>query len=149
MTPFGNPPGRKTALVVSKPAAQGLDLRDLVGMLVGGGYTSLSDEDARNHFSKMQQIMGPAAANSMLVHILKQNQRPEFRNMKPEDRITNFYNIRSSHIPTDETLQSLKAIGTGPTSGYLQSSNLVNQRQQGNANENLLRAIQSGQIAVR
>lgn len=123
---------------------QTADLRDSVSLLVGGGYTSLSDPDARANYSRMVSIMGKERAQNMLTHIVLQNSRTGWDKMKPEERVGKFYDINSSHGPTDETIQQIKSFGSGPLAGYTDSINLINQHQQGNTDFERLAKTQTG-----
>lgn len=130
----GNP--AKGLVVMGKkgntPADETADLRDSINALVGGGYKTLSDEDARGNFVKLAGILGTKAAQNLFIHISQQNQRPGWNQMKPAERVSNFYNINSNNPDVNPILQRVKSFGTGPLSGYTDSVNLVNQNQQGN-----------------
>jgi len=108
------------------------DIRDNIGVLVGGGYTNLSDDTARANFNGLVRTLGLKKAQDLTTHILRQNQRPEFQSLKPVDRISRFYDIQSPHVPTNEILQNIKSLGTGPRAGYTDSISLDSQQQQGN-----------------
>ena len=142
---FANGGGGDNGVIYRRRLGGGMpeiDLRDSIAMLVAGGYKGLSDERSKAQFNRIANIVGPAAAQNIFIHIAKQNSRPEFQAMKPVDRVTNFYDIRSNHLPTDEIIQKVKALGTGPEAAYQQSSDLDNQRQQGFANAALLARVQ-------
>lgn len=135
MSSKGGEPGKGLLVSGSKPSGKAdtdADLRDSVAMLVGGGYTNLGDDQSRAHFNQMASTLGTKKAQDLLLHIFLQNQRPGFAQMKPAERLQRFYDIPSSNAPTQETLDKLKAFGSGPQAGYSDSINLTNQTQQGN-----------------
>lgn len=123
---------KKTGTKVRTPADNDADLRDSVSLLVGGGFTDLKDENARANFLRIRTILNDdQKAQNLLTHIFLQNQRPGWQQMKPEQRVSSFYDINSSDKGTSELLQKIKSFGTGPVSGYTDSVNEVNQQQQG------------------
>jgi hypothetical protein len=129
--------GEKTGplMVAAKPKTpldSTADLRDAVASLVGGGYTGLNDDASKGNFARIAGIVGLKKAQDLAIHIFQQNNRPELKALKPIDRVSKFYEIPSSNIPTNETLQQLKSFGSGVRSGYTDSINSVNQAQQGN-----------------
>lgn len=121
----------KGLVVGGKSSDRSGDIRDSIGTLVGGGYTSLNDEAAKANFNNLVHILGQKKAQDLASHIFRQNQRPDFQTLKPVDRVSRFYDIQSSHIPTNEILQTVKSIGTGPRAGYMDSISIDNQKQQG------------------
>lgn len=142
-------PGTDKPIMVQKEKPSGTfdqtaDLRDDIGLLVGGGYTSFSDENARATFARIASVLGKQKASDLSLHIFLQNQRPGAQQMKPVERVSKFYDISSSNAAVKETLEKVKAFGTGPIAGYTDSIDFINQQQQGTANNPNLAIIQQG-----
>jgi len=108
------------------------DLRDSISILVGRGYTGLTDDDSKANFKRISNIIGQGAARDLLSHILIQNQRPELQGATPDARLTHFYDINSSNAPVQDILQKVKSFGSGTAAGFHDSVNKVAQQIQGN-----------------
>lgn len=123
------------------PVADDVDVRDQIGILVGGGYKGLHDEPSQMAFQRLSDLLGQKKAQDLTSHIIIQNSRPDFQTMKPEQRLGRFYDINSSNPGTNEVLQKMKGLGTGVIPGYTGSSYLQAQRQQGISGEGIVGKI--------
>lgn len=100
------------------PLDQVADARDLVSALVGKGYTSLKDTEARSKFQLLSNTIGAPLAQKIADSVLIYNQRPEVTNYTPEQRVSNYYSIGSSDKDVANYLQKIKSFGSGVLSGF-------------------------------
>lgn len=123
------------------PISDDGDVRDQIGILVGGNYKALYDETSQLAFQRIATILGPKKAQGLVSHIIIQNQRPDFQKMQPAERVQRFYDIPSSVPANNDILQRMKGISTGVLPGYQQSTYLPAQRQQGISGEGIIGKI--------
>jgi hypothetical protein len=112
--PGNNPPNSGTFKSQRSPMDQLADVRDSIMALVGGGKTKIDDDETRGHWANLVDKLGPQKAQSLMTHIILQNQRPEFQGLKPQDRINAFYQINSSNPDVQPILEQTKSFGSGP-----------------------------------
>lgn len=113
------------------PVDTDIEARDIISSLVGKGYTSLSDEDARNSYNRLRVIYGQPKAQKLLEQISIYNQRPELRNLPLEERISKFYTIGSSNPAANEIISKAGKLGYGVLPGFRESPYVPNQQLQG------------------
>lgn len=139
----GGVPGKGLVAATKRttPVYQDSDLRDNIGILVGGAYKGLHDETSQLAFQRIKDLVGAKKAQDLVSHIIIQNNRPEFQAMKPAERVQKFYDINSSVPDTNEILQKMRGMGTGVLPAYQQSTYLPAQRQQGISGEGIIGKI--------
>lgn len=117
------------------------DLRDVISGLAGGGYTSLSDENARASYSRLRALLGDTKANKLMTHIFIQNQRPEVSKLPIEGRVKSFYDMPVADEEVGNTLKKVKSFGYGVLPGFRESHSQFNQQLAG--------VIPSGVVSAR
>lgn len=135
LTGVGRTAGGGTSGVVNRntPSDSDADVRDSVAGLVGGGYKSVSDDVARGHMGRLITELGEDKARKLMTHIFIQNQRPEMQNIPVEAKLTKFYSTGASDPDIAGVIARTKALGSGPVSGFWDSSNKVNRVMGGEA----------------
>lgn len=123
------------------PVADDVDVRDQIGILVGGGYNGLHDETSQMAFQRIRDLVGAKKAQDLVSHIIIQNQRSDFKTMPPAERLQRFYDINSANPDTNSILTKMRGLGTGVLPGYTGSSYLQAQRQQGMSGEGIVGKI--------
>lgn len=120
----------KEKVIISKgrtPLDDTADVRDILSGLVGKGMTGLNDDDSRNGYNRLQQLVGPQQANKLMNHMFVFNSRPDLKGAAPEARIKTFYDTPTSDPDVSSTLGKVKSFGYGVLPGFRQSSSQLNQ----------------------
>ncbi len=128
------------------PSKPGLDttadIRDAVSALVGAGYTGkTADPELAAHRDFIIRTLPAGQGQNLLTHIAVQNQTNGFSIMKPEQRISRFYDINSSVPATDDLLRKLKAFGTGPVTGFRDTQDVFSRKLAGDTNPIALKKV--------
>lgn len=108
------------------PTRQQFDVRDSITALVGKGYTSVSDDDARGHFAKLSSVLGVPAAQKIMSHIFLYNQSPNSKQLPIQQKIMQFYDMGSRDADVDAHLKKLKMLGSGVLGGMNTSPEVTN-----------------------
>jgi len=103
------------------------DVRDVLSGLVGKGMTGLNDDDTRNGYYRLQQLVGPQQAQKLMTHMFVFNSRPDLKGAAPETRIKSFYDTPTSDPDISGTLGKVKSFGYGVLPGFRQSTSQLNQ----------------------
>jgi len=93
------------------------DIRDSLGVLVGGGYSSLTDDDSKANVKKLQGLLGEQQAQKLISHALLFNQRDDMKGKSPQERLAMFYSMGHPDKKVGGILQKVKAFGSGPQAG--------------------------------
>ena len=111
------------------------DLRDSISALVASGYTSLkpkgsaaTSNDVKAHVTRILNTLPTKEAQNLLTHIAIYNQNPDITNLNPTQKLQQFYDINSSNPQTNELLRKVKSFGSGPTSGFQESTEVLNKQ---------------------
>lgn len=107
------------------------DVRDILSGLVGKGMTGLNDDDSRNSYTRLQQLVGPQQAQKLMTHMFIFNSRPDLKGAAPEARIKSFYDTPASDNDVSGTLNKVKSFGYGVLPGFRDSSSQLNQQLSG------------------
>lgn len=124
----------KDEVILSKgrtPFDTTADVRDILSGLVGKGMTGLNDDDSRNGYSRLQQLVGPQQARKLMTHAFIFNSRPDLKNAPVEARIKQFYDSPSADADVNGALGKVKSFGYGVLPGFRDSSSQLNQQLSG------------------
>lgn len=122
----GLPPGAAQIAPGKTPLDTTADLRDSINALVGSGLTKRGvNRDIDAEAARIMTILGRDAGQKLLTHIQVYNAQASGN---PTQRLTRFYDVNSSHPGTQELLQKVKSFGTGPITGFKESTNVANQQ---------------------
>lgn len=102
------------------------DIRDSVTALVGKGYTGLSDDDARAHFTKLSGILGKDKAQKLLTNIFIHNQSENVKGKGVQDRVNYFYDTNFQDPDINSIVKNAKNFGSGVMAGMNNSPDLMN-----------------------
>lgn len=94
-----------------------LDIRDSITAMVGKGYTSIADDEARSHFARLVNALGLPKAQKVMSHIFLYNQSPNNKSTPLQQKIMQFYDSGSKDTDVDEVIKQSKGIGTGVVAG--------------------------------
>lgn len=143
LTKISGEPGKGLVAATKRttPIYKDSDVRDSIGVLVGGGYSGLNDSASQMHYQRIVDLLGAKKAQDLVSHIIIQNHRPDFQKMAPAERLGRFYDINSSNPGTNEILQKMKGMGTGVIPAYTGTAALESQRQQGMSGEGIIGKI--------
>lgn len=102
------------------------DIRDSINALVGSGLTKRGvNKDIDAEAARILTLLGRDAGQKLLTHIQVYNANASGN---PTQRLTRFYDINSSNPDTQTLLQKVKSFGTGPITGFKESTNVANQQ---------------------
>lgn len=125
--PSEEKPTVKTGISRNSPEDQTANLRDSLTALVGRGYTSVTDDESRGHFSRLVATLGLPAAQRLMTHIAIYNQNPNQSRLPLNEKVTQFYDIGSRDAEINSLLQKIKTFGSGVVSGLTDSPDYSNQ----------------------
>lgn len=101
------------------------DVRDILNAFIGKGVSGLQDEGTRSDYARLQQLVGPQKAQKLMSSVFIHNQRNATAPM--EKRIQTFYDVGSNDKDVADIITNVKTFGTGPLSGFRDSSKQTNQ----------------------
>lgn len=125
--PSEEKPVIKSAITRNSPEDQTANLRDSLTALVGRGYTSVTDDESRGHFSRLVATIGLPAAQKLMTHIAIYNQNPNQSRLPLTEKVSQFYDIGSRDTEVNSLLQKIKNFGSGVVSGLTDSGDYTNQ----------------------
>lgn len=105
------------------PLEDTADIQDIISGMVGKGYTTLSDDDARGGFARMEALLGRDKARDLMTKIFIYNQRPENQRAPMEARISQFYDTAAN----DPVISKARNFGYGVLPGFRTSASALNQ----------------------
>lgn len=122
----GLPPGAAQIAPGKTPLDTTADIRDSINALVGSGLTKRGvNRDVDAEAARIMTLLGREQGQKLLTHIALFNGTASGN---PTQRLTRFYDVNSSHPGTQEILQKVKSFGTGPITGFKESTNVANQQ---------------------
>lgn len=122
----GIPSGAAQIAPGKTPLDTTADIRDSINALVGSGLTKRGvNRDVDAEAARIMTLLGREQGQKLLTHIALFNGTASGN---PTQRLTRFYDVNSSHPGTQEILQKVKSFGTGPITGFKESTNVANQQ---------------------
>lgn len=103
------------------------DTRDILSAFVGGGHTSVAgSEDLQNNYKRLTQLVGAPLAQKLHNQAALFNQRPDAKNLSPEQRVQSFFTLGSNDGELASFMKSAGGIGQGQTVGFNNSPLISN-----------------------
>lgn len=88
------------------------DVRDLISAIVGSGEINNSPELAAK-YQALRGKLGDGMAQKLFNHAIFYNQREGVKNLTPEARVQQFFDIGSSDAELKQLMTGLKSMGYG------------------------------------
>ncbi len=130
-TTENDPPNEEAPKLIFRgqtPSDTLADSRDILSFLVGKGYTSLNDDDAKGAYKSLAKTVGDQQAQKLVDQALLYNQRKEAQLQTPEQRVQSFYDIGSNDKNVSAYLGQLRNLGSGVIPGFRESVFMGNRK---------------------
>jgi hypothetical protein len=103
-----------------------MDVRDSITGLVGKGYTSLSDDDARGQFARLAGQLGVPTARKLMNKIFIYNQTNQNQGQPLDKKIMGFYETNYDDDEIKTIVETSKMVGSGPIAAMRDSPDMMN-----------------------